>query len=418
MDSRIVSVKGRICSGRALASQHLAQHCEQLSELLGGSPQPGSLNIILPKPLNLSTESGVWLGQDRHRMVWQAQLEGHRILLYRWSGCPLSVVEIISDVHLRSKLKLEDGDTVTINICRNNFDNIRWRTFLGWLILWKWRTSLYYKNDYEKWIVSAQHYFDGNIGVSTLLKKLTGNFFGILFKTIRKKILRRKSINNFHFIRKNPGPEGEADLNRIMNLLNYTKLSGSAYSANKYPAGYHTLVLSDRVLAGQRLPSARLDLLPISLEGLTILDVGCNQGGMLFEAETRGIHWGVGIDYDSRMINAANKIKQYRGLGNLDFFVFDLEKEPLPLVNDFLQSERVDMVFLLSVCMWIDNWRSVIDFCSRLAPYMLFESNGSDEAQDEQAKYLMDHYSEVSVLQLMSKDDNEQKMRRLYFCSH
>lgn len=101
----------------------------------------------------------------------------------------------------------------------------------------------------------------------------------------------------------------------------------------------------------------------------------------------------------------------------MDFFVLDLENEPLLLINDFLPSERVDIVFLLSVCMWIDNWRAVIEFCSKLAPYMLFESNGSDEQQNEQVKCLMEHFRNVSVLQLTSEDDDGQKRRRLYFCA-
>ena len=57
-----------------------------------------------------------------------------------------------------------------------------------------------------------------------------------------------------------------------------------------------------------------------------MLDIGCNQGGMLYELSNR-IKYGVGIDYDSRMINVANKIKSHNKLNHLDYYVFDLEKE-------------------------------------------------------------------------------------------
>ncbi len=233
---------------------------------------------------------------------------------------------------------------------------------------------------------------------------------------VRRFFFRGMDGRQYEFERRNVEVGSGGRLDRLLNLLAYTKTSGSAYSASQYPAGYHTLVLDDRVLVGQRLPSARLDLLPISLEGLAVLDVGCNQGGMLFEAERRGIRWGVGVDYDARMVNAANKVRQYRGIGSLDFFVFDLEKEQLPLLHDFLPEEPVDVVFLLSVCMWIGNWQDVIRFCSRLAPRMLFESNGSDEQQDAQLKCLMDNFEKVNTLQLTSNDDDGQKRRRLYFC--
>src|SRR5690554_6844017 len=160
----MVKVEGRVCSGRALASDHLAQHRVQLSRLLGVDPQPGSLNIVLSQPLKLSAESGVWLGQDKHRMVWEAYLDEYRVLLYRWHGCPLSVIEVISDLHLRSELEFTDDASVTLTICRNYLEDIRVRALLGWILLWKWRAPLYYKSGYERWIVSAQLYFDGAIG--------------------------------------------------------------------------------------------------------------------------------------------------------------------------------------------------------------------------------------------------------------
>ena len=412
----MIRVQGQVCSGRKLAGQHLARHYEQLSDRLGASPQPGSLNIALTRPLKLSSVNGVRLGQDGHRMIWSAHLNGRSVLLYRWQGCPLSVVEVISDAHLRSELRLTDGASVALEICCDDLERIGVRAWLGWVLLWKWRSRLYYTGNYGNWIVSLQRYFDGSMGCMDLMKRVTGNTSELIRRGLRRLIFRNGLSQSEVFTRKNPGSGCEGKIDRLLNLLAYTKTSGSAYSAQNYPAGYHTLVLGDRVLAGQRLPSARLDLLPISLEGLSVLDVGCNQGGMLFEAGQRGIRWGVGVDYDSRMINAANKARQYRGVGNLDFFVLDLEKEQLPLLHDFLPGEQVDMVFLLSVCMWIDNWREVIGFCSKLAPYMLFESNGSDEQQNSQEKCLSENFGVVNILQLTSEDDDGQKKRRLYFC--
>src|SRR5574337_1044888 len=71
---------------------------------------------------------------------------------------------------------------------------------------------------------------------------------------------------------------------------------------------------------------------------------------MLFSIADR-IRSGVGVDYDYKMINVANRIRSYKGTANLDYYVFDLEKENLELLRNFIQSQKVDIVFLLSVCM-------------------------------------------------------------------
>lgn len=416
MDTKTVKVEGRVCRGRALAGRHLAEHAEQLSQLLGASAEPGSLNIALLRPLRLSSASGTWLGRDRHRMAWDAQLNERKVLLYRWQGCPLSVVEVISAEHLRTELQLKDGALIALRIRQGDVENVGVRAWLGWVLLWKWRSELYYKGNYGSWTVTLQKYFDGSLGTMALIKKVIGRLSGLSKQGLRR-LWWGEDARGYDLVRRNPRSGSEGELDKVLNLLAYAKSSDRAYSAKKYPAGYHTLDLGGCIFAGQRLPATRLDLLPISLEGLSVLDVGCNQGGMLFEAVRRGISWGVGIDYDSRMINAASKIKQYRQASNLDFFVFDLEKEQLSLVHDFLPREQVDIIFLLSVCMWIENWKDVIASCAMLAPRMLFESNGSDEQQDEQAKCLREHFKEVTVLQLTSEDDETQKRRRLYFCT-
>jgi SAM-dependent methyltransferase len=209
-----------------------------------------------------------------------------------------------------------------------------------------------------------------------------------------------------------------SDIARVLNLLNYTKTSTSTYSAADYPAGYHSIELDGEIIPGQRIPSERLSQLPVSLRGMRVLDLGCNQGGMLFEARKMGILSGVGIDFDSRMINAANKIKQFCDASNLDFFTFDLEKEDLETIVDFLPRLAVDIVFLLSVCMWIKTWKDVIRFSSRIAPRLLFESNGSPRQQAAQIDALHEMYSNVAMLAARSDDDPRQKNRSLFLCTN
>jgi len=203
---------------------------------------------------------------------------------------------------------------------------------------------------------------------------------------------------------------------RVLNLINYTKTSNSSYSAQPYENAYHSIELNGVTYAGQRDPKGRFEEVGFDFTNKSVLDIGCNQGGMIFELADKISH-GVGIDYDQRMINAANRLRSYRKASNVDFFVFDLETENLNLIDNFLPNQRVDIVFLLSVCMWIKDWHSVIDKALELADHLLFESNGTPEQQDEQEAYLQKTYGTVTMIRDSSPDDERQKSRKLYLCN-
>lgn len=207
------------------------------------------------------------------------------------------------------------------------------------------------------------------------------------------------------------------EVRKLLNLVAYTKNSGSVYNAQDFQSAYHTLRIGDQVFRGQRDPSLRLDGVPFDFNGASILDLGCNQGGMLFSLADR-LTWGVGLDYDHRMVNAANRIRAQARKNNLDYYVFDLDKENLELLPNFLHSGPIDIVFLLSVCMWLSNWRSVIDAAKSLAPALMFESNGSDQQQRDQEEYLRASYSSVVMVRNASPDDPGQQRRRLFLCSN
>jgi SAM-dependent methyltransferase len=161
----------------------------------------------------------------------------------------------------------------------------------------------------------------------------------------------------------------------------------------------------------------RLEDIPFSFDNLSVLDIGCNQGGMLYELSNR-IKFGVGVDYDSRMINVANKMKSHCKLNNLDYFVFDLEKENLDYLSDFLPEDKVDVVFLLSICMWIENWREVVAKIPTISRKLIFESNGKPEQQQEQIDELKKHYKTVQLIREKSTDDPSQKNRQLFYCTN
>lgn len=60
--------------------------------------------------------------------------------------------------------------------------------------------------------------------------------------------------------------------------------------------------------------------MPYDFTGKTVLDIGSNQGGMLFALDGK-YRWAVGVDYDYRMVNASNLIARELGVEDTSFFV-------------------------------------------------------------------------------------------------
>lgn len=201
---------------------------------------------------------------------------------------------------------------------------------------------------------------------------------------------------------------------QIMNLLNYTKTSGSIYNGQEFPAGYHTINLPGLMLQGQRNLEERYARIPLDFTGKSVIDMGCNLGGMLFAIADK-IKSGTGIDYDSRVINAANKVRSYTRNNHIEFYTFNMEKEDLDLLRDFIPSGKVDVAFLLSVCVYLSNWRDVIDMATKLADSLLFESNGRANQQRQELEYLRSRYLTVNLL---SSDSDDRHARKLYFCAN
>lgn len=201
---------------------------------------------------------------------------------------------------------------------------------------------------------------------------------------------------------------------QIINLLNYTKTSGSIYNGQDFPAGYHTINVSGLFLQGQRNLEERYARIPFDFTGKSVIDMGCNQGGMLFAIADK-IKSGTGIDYDSRVINAANKIRGYTKNNHIEFYTFNMEKEDLDLVRDFIPAGKVDVAFLLAVCVYLSNWRDVIDMTTKIADNLLFEANGKPDQQRQQHEHLRTRYKTV---RLLSSDSDDRHVRNLYWCAN
>ena len=200
----------------------------------------------------------------------------------------------------------------------------------------------------------------------------------------------------------------------LKNILAYTKSSNSGYHGKNFETGYHTLEVNGETLPGQRNPLQRLENVPYDFTDKVVLDIGSNQGGMLFALKDV-IAEGVGVDYDYRLVNAANALSTHYESTNTSFYVHDLDKDPIQLIESYTD-KQYDIVFLLAVCMWIKSWKETIRWVSQNSKHCLFETNGTKEQQNDQIDELSRYYDNVMLINEKSLDDPKQHNRRLYLC--
>jgi hypothetical protein len=447
LDSLDIALEGQVVGGRGLAAPELVALREQVQAIVKEPLCPGSLNLVLNRPVRLLDTAGFAFDLD-YRTLWRASLGGIDVWVYRWRESPLHIVEILSSVYLRERLNLKNGDTVTLRIGRAQIGKLRYLERLIWSLLWTGRRRWFYLYKFysnrtvrfgkDLGATQEQPVVRGPISIGLYVMKeivilvptiafkgLAQNLLSASKRVVRStpvvgtlaRNLKIKYSRKYAFSRVDTENCTDADerlFRQIQNILNFTKTSNSHYSAEQFPAAYHTINIKGRQVPGQRDPSKRLASVPIDFHGKSVLDLGCNQGGMIHQVRTL-IKWGVGIDYDPRMINAANRIKSVNASENISFYIVDLQNDPLELISDFMPDRKADICFLLSVCMWLKNWQQVIDFAHSKSNSMLFETNGSALQQDQQINYLKTKYSVVTMLSEMSDDDPIQKSRKLFY---
>ena len=174
-------------------------------------------------------------------------------------------------------------------------------------------------------------------------------------------------------------------INTIKNLLTHTTL-GSHYNgwSNRTTYGYHSFNISNIKLLGQRQPWIRLNKIKkhYDFTDKTIIDFGCNTGGMIFHLPE--LKTAIGLDFNKDCINACNYIssvikcntkylfkQQDLNTFNLNFFLKD------NMVN------KVDVIFLLSLGSWIKNWSELYKNCINICDNIVLETNNDHEGEPQ-----------------------------------
>ena len=117
LDSSEVAFEGQVVCGRGLAAPELVTLSVQVQAIVKEPLCPGSLNIVLNRPMRLLDTAGFAFDRG-YRTLWPASLGGINVWVYRWRESPLHVVEILSSVYLRGRLNLKNGDAVTLRLTR------------------------------------------------------------------------------------------------------------------------------------------------------------------------------------------------------------------------------------------------------------------------------------------------------------
>lgn len=151
-DGSNLILNGFVAPGRGIGADKVMTNQDVIGKILGATPYPGTLNVVLSDPLILKEAHQLDIKGKLFGI--QGAINGMPCLVYRFHGAPLHVVEIVSSAHLRNSLGLKDGQAVEISLPRKNTAvPAPWRRRL-WELFYKGRPSAYYDDHLQKLFVS------------------------------------------------------------------------------------------------------------------------------------------------------------------------------------------------------------------------------------------------------------------------
>jgi len=113
------------------------------------------------------------------------------------------------------------------------------------------------------------------------------------------------------------------------------------------------------------------------VEGMTVLDLGCNNGQFVLEAARRGAKRAVGID-SSDCIKGARELSEKEGL-NAEFWQLDVESKELQRF-----CPRFDVVIVFSLLTHLKDKVSFVKWLDGIVKYeLLFESNCGEKHKNQ-----------------------------------
>jgi hypothetical protein len=174
--------------------------------------------------------------------------------------------------------------------------------------------------------------------------------------------------------------------------------------SNRTEFGYHSFDIYNIHIRGQRTPLQRFQKIKkyYDFTGKSVLDLGCNTGGMLFHIPE--IAHGIGVDLDERCLESCRYFKKFLNYAcKLDFFKADLNTFN---VETFCEQMKFspDIIFLLSIGSWVSNWRELYEACYKTTNTILLETNNDKEGY-EQIMFFFNKCATITCVSTQSDDD-------------
>jgi hypothetical protein len=187
---------------------------------------------------------------------------------------------------------------------------------------------------------------------------------------------------------------------------------------NRTSNGYQSLQFHNMNLVGQRNCQQRLNEMRsvYDFTGKTVLDFGCNVGGMLHHITEAKL--GIGAEYDENCVIVAKKINSLLGPISLNttFFQFNLDSHgDIERIPGLIQTNGVDVVFVLSLGSWVSDWRKFYSAVAENVNTIFLEVNNLNEGKDQVDFFEKKGFTVKAVNSFSTDDTTGNHGRRLFF---
>ena len=136
------------------------------------------------------------------------------------------------------------------------------------------------------------------------------------------------------------------------------------------------------------------------LNGSTLLDIGCNIGGMIFASQLFNPSYSLGVEIDDDKVTVATKIAAYNGLNNIEFKSANADEA----TTDTLKGPY-DVVFCFALVAHVMKkdllYRLLGDVTKKT---LFFEGNATTDRDEIETKLREAGFEEVTFLGLCDDD--------------
>lgn len=122
-------------------------------------------------------------------------------------------------------------------------------------------------------------------------------------------------------------------------------------------------------------------IVPESLLGKTVFDIGCCLGSLTFESARRNCKMATGFEYCIDRVNVCNKLVKYLGLDNIKFIQTNVDEETKNIDAFITKYGVADIVFCCALDAYVDKDR-LYSFISKITnDVCFFETNSGIDSE-------------------------------------